>query len=104
MFRRFVTMLSILLLNYSVCAAFPAFAAAPVSGPWPHHYTIDGASLTFYQPQLDSLEGRVKTAPGKASKITLIDFKANTISIEEIMVIIFRGTLGESGDLGSYTG
>lgn len=59
MFRRFVTMLSILLLNYSVCAAFPAFAAAPVSGPWPHHYTIDGASLTFYQPQLDSLEGNI---------------------------------------------
>lgn len=59
MFRKLITLLSILLLSCSVLPAAVAADNTTVSAPWPHSYTIDGTSLTFYQPQLDSLDGNI---------------------------------------------
>lgn len=29
-------------------------ASAPAAKPWPHQFTVDGTTLTLYQPQLDN--------------------------------------------------
>ncbi|WP_192878389.1 hypothetical protein [Limnobaculum parvum] len=59
--------LTALLLGLSLAVAIPVQAAKTASSsdqsasiqpaPWPHSYTIDKTPVTFYQPQLDSLEG-----------------------------------------------
>ncbi|WP_159566575.1 hypothetical protein [Budvicia diplopodorum] len=60
MYRRITALLSALLLSCAVLSASAATADKTTpNGPWPHNYTIDGTSLTFYQPQLDSLEGNI---------------------------------------------
>ncbi|GAB7128073.1 hypothetical protein JCM19000A_25800 [Silvimonas sp. JCM 19000] len=32
-------------------------ASAPAAKPWPHQFTVDGTTLTLYQPQLDNWQG-----------------------------------------------
>lgn len=81
MFKNMLQAIAALCAGVMLVLAPAAFAAATptTNAPWPHHYTVDGTAIIFYQPQLDSwsgntLKGRLAisvkkgTATGKDGK------------------------------------
>ncbi|GGP24743.1 hypothetical protein [Silvimonas amylolytica] len=56
---RFVVLLVAMLFAVSAAAlaATSSTGNTTSNAPWPHHFTVDGTPVTFYQPQLDSWSG-----------------------------------------------